>query len=120
MESISIQEDPALQVAAAAKRGYKTWGYFMPDAIPRLDELAAGFDYLGVYHTADDATVRKVVAYGKPVICWEVHTRSAANRVTSLGVQGLTCSNIPYVTLATVEPQDTFSVPGRRRPSLDR
>ncbi|WP_081801674.1 glycerophosphodiester phosphodiesterase [Arthrobacter sp. 9MFCol3.1] len=107
------QPAPALQVAAAAKRGYKTWGYFMPDAIPRLDELAAGFDYLGVYHTADDATVSKVVAYGKPVICWEIHTRSAANRITSLGVQGLMCSNIPYVTSASAEPKDSFSTGSR-------
>lgn len=91
------QAAPALQVGAATKRGYKTWGYFMPDALPRLDELAASFDYLGVYHTADDAAISSVVNYGKPVICWEVHTRAVRDRVAALGVQGLMCSNIPYV-----------------------
>jgi glycerophosphoryl diester phosphodiesterase len=103
------QPASALQVAAASARGYKTWGYFMPDALPRLDELAAGFDYLGVYYTADDATVSKVVAHGKPVICWEIHTRSDADRVTRLGVQGLMCSNVPYLTSATAESRDRFS-----------
>ena len=107
------QPAPALQVTAASKRGYKTWGYFMPDALPRLDELAAGFEYLGVYYTADDATVRKVVAYGKPVICWEIHTRSDANRVTSLGVQGLMCSNVGYLSSSTAETHDRFSTGSR-------
>lgn len=103
------QSAPALQVAAAAKRGYKTWGYFVPDAVPRLDELAARFDYLGVHHTADDATIESVVAYGKPVICWEVHTRAARDRVTRLGVQGLMCSNVPYVISESPEPRDQFA-----------
>lgn len=103
------QPAPALQVAEAAQRGYKTWGYFMPATLPRLDELAPRFDYLGVYYTADDATVRKVTALGKPVICWEIHTRSDAERATRLGVQGLMCSNIPYLTAATAEPRDAFS-----------
>lgn len=103
------QPAPALQAAAVSKRGYKTWGYFMPDAMPRLEELAGGFDYLGVFHTADDATVSKVVAQGKPVICWEIHTRSARDRVSRLGVQGLMCSNIPYLTAETAETRDRFS-----------
>jgi len=103
------QPATALQAAAATKRGYKTWGYFMPDTVPRLDELADRFDYLGVYYTANDATVRKVVAHGKPVICWEIHTRSDADRVTSLGVQGLMCSNVPYLTTSTAESRDRFS-----------
>lgn len=104
------QPAPALQVAAASKRGYKTWGYFMPDAIPRLEELADRFDYLGVFHTADDATISRVVAYGKPVICWEVHTRATRDRVTGLGVQGLMCSNVPYVmSTEAAETRDRFS-----------
>jgi Glycerophosphoryl diester phosphodiesterase family len=104
------QPASALQVAAASKRGYKTWGYFMPDAIPRLAELADRFDYLGVFHTADDATISQVVAYGKPVICWEIHTRAARDRVTGLGVQGLMCSNVPYVmSSAAGETRDRFA-----------
>lgn len=103
------QPATARQVTAAAKRGYKTWGYFMPDALTRLDELAPEFDYLGVHHSADDATVSKVVGHGKPVICWEIHTRSAADRVAGLGVQGLMCSNIPYLTSTTAAAKDTFS-----------
>lgn len=104
------QPAPALQVAAASKRGYKCWGYFMPDAIPRLDELAARFDYLGVPHTADDATVTKAVGYGKPVICWEIHSRADRDRVTGLGVQGLMCSNVPYVMSSeAADTRDRFS-----------
>lgn len=108
------QPAPALQVAAASKRGYKTWGYFMPDAIPRLDELAGRFDYLGVYHKADDETITRVVGYGKPVICWEIHTRADRDRVTGLGVQGLMCSNVPYVlSSAAAETRDRFSTGAR-------
>lgn len=107
------QPAPALQFTAAAKRGYKTWGYFMPDAMVQLDELAARFDYLGVHFTADDATVSKVVSLGKPVICWEIHTRSDADRVRALGVRGLMCSNIAYLTAAATEARDQFSS-GRR------
>lgn len=103
------QSAPALQVAAATKRGYKTWGYFVPDAIPRLDELVNRFDYLGVYHTADDATVAKIVAYGKPVICWEVHTRAVRDHMRGLGVQGLMCSNVPYVASQSTEQRDQFA-----------
>jgi glycerophosphoryl diester phosphodiesterase len=104
------QPAPALQVKAASARGYKTWGYFMPDMVPRLEELAARFDYLGIHHSADDETIRKAVSYDKPVICWEIHTRSACDRVTALGVQGLMCSNVPYVTSAgAAETRDRFS-----------
>lgn len=104
------QPASALQVKAAAKRGYKTWGYFMPDAIPRLAELADRFDYLGVFYTSDDATISRVVAYGKPVLCWEIHTRAARDRVTGLGVQGLMCSNVPYLMSSeAAETRDRFS-----------
>lgn len=104
------QSAPALQVTAAAKRGYKTWGYFVPDAIPRLGELAGRFDYLGVYHKADDETITRVVGCGKPVICWEIHTRADRDRVLDLGVQGLMCSNVPYVmSSAAAETRDQFS-----------
>ena len=92
------QYAPARQVGAATERGYKSWGYFGADILPRLEELAPRFDYLGIYHTADDTAIRKVVDQGKPVICWEIHTRAVRDRVTALGVQGLMCSNIPYVT----------------------
>lgn len=104
------QAAPALQVGAATKRGYKTWGYFMPDALPRLGELASGFDYLGVPHTADDTTISQVVGYGKPVICWEVHTRAVRDRVAALGVQGFMCSNIPYVMSSNAaDTRDRFA-----------
>lgn len=103
------QPAPALQYKAAAKRGYKTWGYFMPDAVGRLDELAGRFDYLGVNLSADDATVRKAVGHGKPVICWEIHSRSDADRVAALGVRGLMCSNIPYLSATAPETRDQFS-----------
>lgn len=104
------QPAPARQVGAASKRGYKTWGYFMPDMVPRLAELADRFDYLGIHHSADDATIREFASYDKPLICWEIHTRSARDRVTSLGVQGIMCSNVPYVMSdEAAEAKDRFS-----------
>ena len=78
-----------------------------------MDELAAGFDYLGVYHTADDATVRKVVAYGKPVICWGIPYSFRCQPRDQPGRSRPDVLNIPYVTSATAEPQDTFSTGSR-------
>jgi glycerophosphoryl diester phosphodiesterase len=104
------QAAPALQVGAAQKRGYKTWGYFGASEMPRLEELASRFDYLGAYHALDDAAIHRVVDYGKPVICWEVHTRALRDRVTALGVQGLMCSNIPYVmSSGAADTRDRFA-----------
>ncbi|MFD1212067.1 glycerophosphodiester phosphodiesterase [Arthrobacter sp. GCM10027362] len=89
------------QVTEVSGRGYKTWGYFGEDLFDRIDELEPRFDYLGVYHTAPDQVIERLVATGKPVICWEVHTRSMRDRLLDLGVAGMMCSNIPYVTSST-------------------
>lgn len=98
------------QYAAAKQRGYRRWGYYTLDILDQLDEYADRFDYLGVPSEATDDQVKQVVKVGKPVIAWEVHTRSMLERLRGLGVQGVMCSNIPYVTgtkaLATT---DSFS-----------
>lgn len=92
------------QWRAAKERGYKLWGYFMPDIFARIPELAPNFDYLGVPHTASDQVVSEVVAAGdaagQPVIMWEIHYRYMFERAKALGVKGMMTSNIPYVMTA--------------------
>ena len=92
------QWGPARQVKAARERGYRSWGYFTPESIDRVEEFAADHDALGAYVGQDDQTVARLVAMGKPVIVWEVHTRQQRDRLRALGVQGLMCSNVPYVS----------------------
>jgi glycerophosphoryl diester phosphodiesterase len=89
-------------------RGYKRWGYFTTDIMYRIKELQARFDYLGVPTTASDNQVEALVDFGKPVIGWEVHTRSVRDRLSKLGVQGMMCSNIPYLTKNVRAAADTF------------
>lgn len=98
------------QYALAAERGYKCWGYFGPELFADLDRLAGRFDYLGVPHTASDAEIARVVAFGKPVIAWEIHYRWMKDRMGALGVAGLMCSNLPYVAeISQPETVDHFA-----------
>lgn len=95
-------------------RGYKTWGYFLNDSGNQFEKYALRHDFLGIYHLASDRDIQKLVGYGKPTICWEVHTRWMRDRLLDLGVQGMMCSNIPYVrTELSISDSDTFSS-GRR------
>ncbi|WP_277870425.1 glycerophosphodiester phosphodiesterase family protein [Cryobacterium sp. TmT3-12] len=99
----------AAQYALVDEHGYTTWGYFTPELYERADELAPRFDLLGVSHRATDAQVATLVGYGKPVIAWEVHFRSMRDRMSDLGVAGMMCSNLPYVTGTTAASQgDAF------------
>lgn len=86
------------QYALVQSSGYRIWGYFSNDLYARADELAPRFDYLGVYSTATDAQIQQIVRFSKPVIGWEIHYRSMRDRMSSLGVAGMMCSNLPYVT----------------------
>ena len=96
--------------AEAKARGYKTWGYFVDNLGNRFADFADRFDYLGIYHGATDNEIKALVAYGKPVICWEIHTRWMRDRVTALGVTGLMSSNFPYVSgNAAMSQRDDFS-----------
>ncbi|MET4137445.1 glycerophosphodiester phosphodiesterase family protein [Pseudarthrobacter sp. PvP090] len=81
----------------AAARGYKTWGYFSPDDFGSFASRAALFDYVGIFHSATDEQFRELASYGKPVVCWEVHTRRQRDRLLDLGVTIMMCSNAPYV-----------------------
>lgn len=94
----------------AHARGYKTWGYFIDNSNRQFEKYAPHHDYLGIYHLAADEDIRSLVGYGKPTICWEVHTRWTRDRLLKLGIHGLMCSNILYVR--TGKPRnnsDTFS-----------
>ena len=91
----------AKQYREASRRGYRVWGYFSRDILDRADEFVDRFDYLGVPVEATDDEVARLVNTGKPVIAWEVHRRASRDRMLALGVQGMMCSNLPYVMSAT-------------------
>jgi glycerophosphoryl diester phosphodiesterase len=94
----------------AQARGYKTWGYFVDGAGKKFEKYAAHHDFVGIYHLATDADIQRLVGFGRPTICWEVHTRSQRDRLLRLGVRGMMCSNIPYVmTELPSATADTFA-----------
>jgi glycerophosphoryl diester phosphodiesterase len=98
------------QYAAAKARGYRTWGYFGPEIYGRFDELQGRFDLLGVPVDADEQVLARFVATGKRVIAWEVRRRSQRERLLRAGVDGLMCSNIPYLLSAgTPAHRDQFA-----------
>lgn len=82
----------------ASERGYLTWGYFAPEEFDRIESLAGQFDAIGIHDSADQATIDRAVSTGKPVICWEVHTRSQLQALQRSSVAGMMCSNYPYVS----------------------
>ncbi|WP_345068412.1 glycerophosphodiester phosphodiesterase [Leifsonia kafniensis] len=106
----------AKQHALAAQNGYRTWGYFTEDLYARVDELAPEFDFLGVFHTESDAHIAQVVASGKPVIAWEIHFRSMRERMKGLGVAGMMCSNLPYLTAVSAAARTDSFASGLRAP----
>lgn len=83
--------------AAVQSRGYKVWGYFDADQEEFLEAVVPALDLVGLSVDASDSLFRRIVAFGKPVISWEVHLRSQRDRLMELGVQGMMCSNILYV-----------------------
>lgn len=102
---------------AARERGYTTWGYFVQDEMDRLTKQeVADFDLIGVQWQATDQDIRRAVSFGKPVVCWEIHTRSERDRVVNLGIQGIMCANIPYVMTDTPSSRADAFVTGRRAP----
>lgn len=103
----------------AVRRGYTTWGYFISNEDDAFARLADRFDVLGIYHGATDDEIRALVGYGKPVICWEVHTRWMRDRVLDLGVRGLMCSNFPYVASDLPAPASAVTVGAGVRPAGD-
>ena len=109
----------AAQINAVTARGYRSWGYFTPDIFARVAELAPKFDMLGVNHPATDGQIANIVAagnsLGKPVICWEVHTRWTRDRLMALGVKGMMTSNIPYVYSTDTAQRTTDSFATGRR-----
>jgi glycerophosphoryl diester phosphodiesterase len=106
---------PASQVRAAKERGYCAWGYFDVEQIDRLDEFATTFDILGVPVTMPDDVIRRVVATGVPVMCWEVRFHDDVERLAGLGVAGLMCSNVGYLVDGRPADRDAFAT-GRRAP----
>lgn len=98
------------------ERGYTSWGYFTDGSDRQFERFADQFDLLGIYHDASDDDVRKLVSFGKPVICWEVHTRWVRQRLEQLGVRGMMCSNLLYVTNDTPRSTKDSFASGVRAP----
>lgn len=93
------QSGTARQAPAVKDRGYLTWGYFAEDESAKLTrQLAERFDLVGVHWSVPDGEVERAVEYGKPVVAWDIHTRSERDRMVRLGTRGIICANIPYVT----------------------
>ncbi len=103
----------ASQVRAAKERGYLAWGFLDADMLDRLDEFAATFDILGIPVATPDADIATVVAAGLPVMSWEVHFHDDVDRLTTLGVTGMMCSNIGYLVRGRSTSADDFGS-GRR------
>lgn len=108
----------AKQVESARSRGYRSWGYLTSDTLGRVEEAFTMHDALGVPVGAADEDISRLVDTGKPVMAWEVHTRSERRRLRSLGVTGLMCSNVPYV-LEKAKPATSDSFSSGRRPAGD-
>ncbi|WP_345468256.1 glycerophosphodiester phosphodiesterase [Paeniglutamicibacter antarcticus] len=92
------QNSTAAGYELASARGYLTWGYFAPDTVMRIAELAGRFDLLGIHDSATESVLLELTNIGKPIICWEIHTRWQRDHFLSWGVRGMMCSNYPYVT----------------------
>ncbi|MFC8302314.1 glycerophosphodiester phosphodiesterase [Specibacter sp. NPDC057265] len=91
------QSSKGAHTAQVKSRGYRVWGYFDADQRATFADVVPALDLAGLSVDADDDAYRELVAMGKPVIAWEVHTRSQRDRLAALGVQGMMCSNILYV-----------------------
>ncbi|KFF59420.1 hypothetical protein JF66_11435 [Cryobacterium sp. MLB-32] len=96
--------------------GYKAWGYFTKDTYARAEEYGGRFDYLGVEHSATDEEIATVIALGKPVIAWPIHYRFMRDRMLRLGVTGMMCSNVPYVSSSTPTATTDAFATGLRAP----
>ncbi len=110
------QEAIDLRHEAAVEEGYRAWGYFADDAGDEIEQMSPEFDFLGVTHLASDETVLRIVAQGKPVVCWAVHTRAIRDRMLGLGVSGMMCPNIPYVTTVRARHASDRFATGLRAP----
>lgn len=88
----------------ARTNGFTTWGYLAGDGLTSDAELNAYdsvVDMWGVPTITTDARVAQIVARGKDVIMWEIHRRAQVTQLVALGVKGLMCSRIAYVTRST-------------------
>ncbi|MCC3302938.1 glycerophosphodiester phosphodiesterase [Arthrobacter sp. zg-Y895] len=103
------QSAVAKQIWAVTERGYDSWGYFTEEQMSLLPESYERFTFLGINTLATDAEITAAVATGKPVICWEVHSRAERDRLIGLGVAGLMSANVPYLSVQTSpETADRF------------
>ncbi|QRQ79995.1 glycerophosphodiester phosphodiesterase [Glutamicibacter protophormiae] len=95
----------------AHERGYLTWGYFAPEAFELIPQLQERFDLLGIHDSASDGQLSLVASFGKPVICWEIHTLWQRERTLNAGIAGLMASGYPYISRSSRDVSistDTF------------
>ncbi|MCQ2001757.1 glycerophosphodiester phosphodiesterase [Arthrobacter zhaoxinii] len=113
---IKMPGESAKAARECRERGYQVWGYFAEIDEETFTKSVPLLDYLGIYHRAPDDVISRVVAAGKPVICWEVHQRWMRDRLTGLGVQGMMCSNILYVAFPDAPAATDKFTSGSRTP----
>jgi glycerophosphoryl diester phosphodiesterase len=89
----------------ARTNGFTTWGYLAGDGLTNDSELNtydSVVDMWGIPAVTTDARIAEIVARGKDTMVWEVHRREQARHLSQdLGVKGLMCSRIAYVTRST-------------------
>lgn len=79
--------------------GFAVWGFVTNNTTDEeLDEWDEHITMWGVPDNMQPSRIAQIVARGKPVICWEVHRRSQVQQLVELGVQGMMCSQVLYVT----------------------
>lgn len=104
------QNAAAAQIRLVTEYGYDSWGYFTEEQMSLLPERQDRFTFLGINTSSSDEVITAAVALGKPVICWEVHSRAERDRLIGLGVAGLMSANIPYLSAQTpLETTDRFA-----------
>jgi glycerophosphoryl diester phosphodiesterase len=121
-------------IAWAKQRGYFTWAYIdgrggsAANPVPattmaEMDAVESNVDIWGVpvmEHIFQGGNNERIFLYNwdqitqvinrpisKPVMCWEVHRRHERDRLLSLGVDGMMCSQYQYVTSSEWTPQTT-------------
>ncbi|WP_271177058.1 glycerophosphodiester phosphodiesterase [Leifsonia poae] len=87
--------------AFAAEQKWRSWGYYYGAEIEVSPELLsstqARWSSLGLDYQASSGSWSQVTALGKPVIAHIIPTRTDADRVRTLGAQGLMISGVTEV-----------------------
>lgn len=79
----------------AHQYGIRTWGYYFPGDVAKLDQTADNWDMLGLQVSASDAQWQQVKAKGKPVIAFFISNQSELAEANRKGANGMMVSDVP-------------------------